>query len=82
MFINSALVLIHDDLEHYILCMGLMVTVLCVFITLMQDENHNTSMMEACYGGHVETARVLLEHRAIVNHRNKVMPSIKGLLSR
>ena len=55
---------------------------MCVFITLMQDENHNTSMMEACYGGHVETARVLLEHRAIVNYRNKVMPSIKGLLSR
>ena len=54
------------------LCMGL--TVVCIFITLMQDENHNTSMMEACCGGHVETARVLLEHRAIVNYRNKVIP--------
>ena len=76
MFINGALVLIHDDLEHYVLCMGLTVTIVCVFITLVQDENHNTSMMEACYGGHVETAKVLLNRGMYVDHQDEVFESI------
>jgi ankyrin repeat protein len=38
----------------------------------MQDEIGDTPLINACQGGHVETARVLLDHRAAMNYRNKV----------
>ena len=44
----------------------------CVFSKLMQDENGNTALIEACQGGHVESARILLDHGANVDHQNNV----------
>ena len=43
----------------------------CVF-KLMQDEDGDTALIKACRHGHIETARVLLDHGAIVNYKNKV----------
>ena len=43
-----------------------------VFSKLMQDEDGDTALIEACAGGHVETARILLDHGANVDHQNKV----------
>ena len=37
-----------------------------------QDERGNTALIEACENGHVGTARVLLDHGAVVNYQNKV----------
>ena len=42
----------------------------CVFTKLMQDEKYNTALIVACRGGYVETARVLLDHRANVDQNN------------
>ena len=44
---------------------------LCV-LKHIQDESGNTALIKACYGGHVETARVLLDHGADVDHQNNV----------
>ena len=44
----------------------------CVFSKLMQDEDGDTPLIMACQGGHVETARVLLKHRANVDQQNNV----------
>ena len=38
-----------------------------------QDEWGNTALMEACRGGHVETARILLDHGANVDYQNGVL---------
>jgi ankyrin repeat protein len=38
----------------------------------MQDEIGDISLINACQGGHVKTARVLLDHGAATDHRNKV----------
>ena len=43
-----------------------------MFLKLMQDEDGDTALMEACRRGHVETTRVLLHHGANVDHQNKV----------
>ena len=48
----------------------------CVFSKLMQDEDGNTPLIRACLGGHVETARVLVEHRANVDQQNNVSSRI------
>ena len=42
----------------------------------MQSMNGNTGLIKACGCGHVETARILLEHGAVVDYRNKVTPNI------
>ena len=39
----------------------------------IQDEWGNTALSLACEGGHVETARILLDHGANVDYQNKVM---------
>jgi ankyrin repeat protein len=44
----------------------------CVFPKLMQDEDSVTPLITACLGGHVETARVLLDHGANVDQQNNV----------
>jgi ankyrin repeat protein len=44
----------------------------CVFSNLMQDGNGDTPLIKACQRGHVETARVLLDHGAVVDCQNKV----------
>ena len=44
----------------------------CVFSKHMQDEDGNTALIQACRYGHVETARVLLDHGANVDHQNNV----------
>jgi ankyrin repeat protein len=44
----------------------------CVFSKLMQDEDGNTALIMACQRGHVETARVLLDHGAATDYQNKV----------
>ena len=52
----------------------------CKFVTvalkliymLPQNEWGDTSLSFACAGGYVETAMVLLEHGAYVDHQNKV----------
>ena len=33
----------------------------------------DTALIKACQGGNVETARVLLDHGANVDHKNKVI---------
>ena len=38
----------------------------------MQDDNGNTALMRACQLGHVETARVLLDHGANMDYQNNV----------
>ena len=44
----------------------------CVFTKLVQDENGDTALIQTCWNGHVETARVLLDHGANVDHQNNV----------
>jgi ankyrin repeat protein len=44
----------------------------CVFSKLMQDVYGNTALINACQHGHVETARVLLDHGAVTDYQNKV----------
>ena len=39
---------------------------------LSQNEWGNMALSLACAGGYIETARVLLDHRAYVNYQNKV----------
>ena len=43
-----------------------------MFSKLMQDKNGDTALIKACEHGHVETARVLLDHGANVDHQNIV----------
>ena len=38
----------------------------------MQDEDGDTPLIKVCRGGHVETARVLVEHGANVDQQNNV----------
>ena len=57
---------IHYDLEHFV--HGTQ----CVFSNLTQDEDGDTALIKACQGGHVETARLLLDHGANMDHQNKV----------
>jgi hypothetical protein len=40
---------------------------------LPQNEWGDIALFCACAGGHVETARVLLDHWAYVDHQNKVL---------
>ncbi len=40
----------------------------------MQDGDGNTALFTACERGHVETARVLLDHGAATDYQNKVTP--------
>ena len=49
-------------------CVGLSVCIL----KLMQDKWGDTALIKACQRGHVETATVLFDHGANVNHQNKV----------
>ena len=46
----------------------------------MQSMNGNTGLIKACGCGHIETAKVLLEHGAVVDYQNKVIPVIIILL--
>ena len=49
--------------------------VIIVFVhdlMLSQDEWGNTALSLACEGGHVETARLLLDHRANADYQNGV----------
>ena len=39
---------------------------------IMQDVKGNTALIQACDDEYIETARVLLDHGASVDHRNKV----------
>ena len=39
----------------------------------MQDERGNSALIEACQGGHVETARILLDHGANLHYQNGVL---------
>ena len=59
-------VCVHYDLEHFAHVTQY------VFSKLMQDESGDTPLIRACQGGHVETARVLIEHRANVDQQNNV----------
>ena len=44
----------------------------CVFTKLVQDKDGDTTLIQTCWNGHVETARVLLDHGANVDHQNNV----------
>ena len=57
---------IHYDLEHFVHVTQ------CVFSKLMQDEDGDTPLIRACQRGHVETARVLVEHRANVDQQSNM----------
>ena len=47
--------------------------VCCVALSqLMQDWYKETALIEACYYGHLETAKLLLHRGAVVNHQNRV----------
>ena len=48
----------------------------CVFTKLVQDEDGDTALIKACWNGHAETARVLLDHGANVDHQNNVSSKI------
>ena len=50
-----------------LLCMWLV-----FFSKLLQTNNGNTALIKACEHGHIETARVLLDHGAVVDYQNKV----------
>ena len=43
----------------------------------MQDEDDNTPLIQSCRRGRVETARVLVEHRANVDQQNNVSSIIQ-----
>ena len=57
---------IHYDLKHWLRH--------CVLLKLIQDEDGNTALIEACRGGHAEAASVLLDHGANIDYQNKVIP--------
>jgi ankyrin repeat protein len=38
----------------------------------MQDNDGNTALQRASYWGYAETARILLEHGANIDHQNDV----------
>ena len=61
---------IHYDLEHFV-CVTR-----CVFSKLMQDKDGDTPLIQACYGGYIETARVLVEHGANVDQQSNVSSRI------
>ena len=63
-------VCIRYDLEHFV--HGTQ----CVFTKLVQDEDGDTALIKACWNGHAETARVLLDHGANVDHQNNVSSKI------
>ena len=44
----------------------------CMFSKLMQNKDGDTALIQACHHRHVETARVLLDHKAHVDHQNNV----------
>ena len=44
----------------------------CVFSKLMQDNDGYTALIEACRRGNVETARILLDYGANIDHHNNV----------
>jgi ankyrin repeat protein len=52
----------------------------CVFSKLMQDRVGDTPLITACQCGHVETARVLLDHGANVDQQNNVSSRIRYFL--
>ena len=66
MVLQSHVAFSYYDLEHFVH------GTLCMFTKLMQDEKYNTALIIACRYGHVETARVLLDHGANVDHQNNV----------
>ena len=39
---------------------------------IMQDGDGNIALIKACRNGHVETARVLLDHKANIDYQNNV----------
>ena len=43
-----------------------------MFSKFMQDGDGNTALITACRGGHVEEARILLNHGANIDHQNHV----------
>jgi ankyrin repeat protein len=43
-----------------------------VFTKFMQDVSGNTPLINACQAGFVETARILLDHGAGTDFKNKV----------
>ena len=61
------IVCIHYDLEDFVR----------VFSKLLQDERGDTPLINACRGGHIETAGVLVEHRANVDQQNNVSSIIQ-----
>ena len=44
----------------------------CMFSKLLQDVYGDTALIQACRDGFIETARVLLDHGANVDHQNNV----------
>ena len=43
-----------------------------LFSKFIQDEDGDTPLIKVCRGGHIETARVLVEHGADVDQQNDV----------
>ena len=39
---------------------------------IMQDSNGDTALIKACDSGYVETARILIDHGANIEHQNDV----------
>ena len=42
-----------------------------MFSKLMQDEDGNTALIQACLDGHLETVKLLLDCAAVVDYQNK-----------
>ena len=47
-------------------------------LCFMQQECNDTSLAIACIQGHIDTAKVLLDHGAIVDHPNAVRSPAKS----
>jgi ankyrin repeat protein len=48
----------------------------------MQDKHGETALMAACKTGHLETAKLLLHRRALVNYQSKVRVATKHRTAR
>ena len=70
---------IHYDLEHFVYGIHDQY----VFSKLTQwnwRSRGYTALIEACRHGHVETARVLLDHGTNIDHQNKVEKNVLMVL--
>ena len=67
---NAIKALCHNNYNYHHIITFCAWDSVCMSSKLMQDAE--SALITACQWGHVETARVLLDHGAIVDRQNKV----------